>query len=70
MLGTSNSYVAFTLKVFKSFIYIGPFTCINKKSNYQGRIGLASAKTDRPSGARRGEPPLRQIFPRKSFLPK
>jgi transposase InsO family protein len=59
-----------SLKCFKSFMYLGPFTCINKKSNCQGRIGLASAKTDPPSGARRGEPPLLQNFPRKSFLPK
>jgi hypothetical protein len=58
------------LKYFKSFMYLGPFTCTNKKSSCQGRIGLASAKTDPPSGARRGEPPLRQNFPRKSFLPK
>jgi hypothetical protein len=58
------------LKCFKSFMYLGPFTCTNKKSNRPGRIGLASAKTDPPSGARRGEPPLRQNFPRKSFLPK
>jgi hypothetical protein len=58
------------LKCFKSFMYLGPFTCTNKKSNRQGRIGLASAKTDPPSGARREEPPLRQNFPRKSFLPK
>jgi hypothetical protein len=41
------------------------------KSNRQGRVSLASAKPDPPSGARRGEPPLRQNFPRKSFfLPK
>jgi hypothetical protein len=58
------------LKCFKSFMYLDPFTCINKKSNRQGRIGLASAKIEPPSGARRGEPPLRQNFPRKSFLPK
>jgi hypothetical protein len=58
------------LKCFKLFMYLGPFTCTNKKSSCQGRIGLASAKTDPPSGARRGEPPLRQNFPRKSFLPK
>jgi hypothetical protein len=58
------------LKCFKSFMYLGPFTCTNKKSSCQGRISLASAKTDPPSGARRGEPPLRQNFPRKSFLPK
>jgi hypothetical protein len=28
------------------------------KSNHQGRVSLASAKPDPPSGARRGEPPL------------
>jgi hypothetical protein len=27
------------------------------KSNHQGRVSLASAKPDPPSGARRGEPP-------------
>jgi hypothetical protein len=32
------------------------------KSNRQGRVNLASAKPDPPSGARRGEPPLRQKF--------
>jgi hypothetical protein len=38
------------------------------KSNHQGRVSLASAKPDPPSGARRGEPPLRQNFPwKKSF---
>jgi hypothetical protein len=40
------------------------------ESNRQGRVSLASAKLDPPSGARRGEPPLRQNFPRKSLLPK
>jgi hypothetical protein len=40
------------------------------ESNRQGRVSLASAKPDPPSGARRGEPPLRQNFPRKSLLPK
>jgi hypothetical protein len=41
------------------------------KSSHQGRVSLASAKPDPPSGARRGEPPLRQNFPRKrSFLPE
>jgi hypothetical protein len=35
------------------------------KSNHQGRVSLASAKPDPPSGARRGAPPLRQNFPRK-----
>jgi hypothetical protein len=39
------------------------------KSNHQGRVSLASAKPDPPSGARRGEPPLRQNFPqKKSFF--
>jgi hypothetical protein len=39
------------------------------KSNHQGRVSLASAKPDPPSGARRGKPPPRQNFPRKrSFL--
>jgi hypothetical protein len=38
------------------------------KSNHPGRVSLASAKPDPPSGARRGEPPLRQNFPwKKSF---
>jgi hypothetical protein len=37
------------------------------KSNRQGRVSLASAKPDPPSGARRGEPPLHQNFPRKSL---
>jgi hypothetical protein len=35
------------------------------KSNHQGRVSLASVKPDPPSGARRGEPPLLQNFPRK-----
>jgi hypothetical protein len=39
------------------------------KSNHQGRVSLASAKPDPPSGARRGgEPPLRQNFPRKKIF--
>jgi hypothetical protein len=39
--------------------------CSHTKSNHQGRVSLASAKPDPPSGARRGEPPLCQNFPRK-----
>jgi hypothetical protein len=42
--------------------------CSHTKSNHQGRVSLASAKPDPPSGARRGEPPLRQNFPRKSLF--
>ena len=40
------------------------------KSNHQGRVSLASAKSNPPSGARRGEPPLRQNFPRKKSSTK
>jgi hypothetical protein len=40
------------------------------KSNHQGRVSLDSAKPDPPSGARRGEPPLRQNFPRKKSSTK
>jgi hypothetical protein len=39
------------------------------KSSHQGRVSLASAKPDPPLGARRGEPPLCQNFPRKKSLP-
>jgi hypothetical protein len=38
------------------------------KPNHQGRVSLTSAKPDPPSGARRGEPPLRQNFPRKKVF--
>jgi hypothetical protein len=38
---------------------------LHMKSNHQGRVSLASAKPDPPSGARRGEPPPRQNFPQK-----
>jgi hypothetical protein len=46
-------------------MYLVSFTYI--KSNCQGRVSLASAKPDPPSGARRGEPPLRQNFPQNFF---
>jgi hypothetical protein len=48
-------------------MYLDPFTCINKKSNCQGRIGIASAKTEPPSGARRGNPLCVKIFLGKVF---
>jgi hypothetical protein len=51
-------------------MYVDPFTCINKKFNLQGRIGLASAKTEPPSGARRGEPPLRKKLSSEKFSTK
>jgi hypothetical protein len=38
------------------------------KSSHQGRVSLDSAKPDPPSGARRGEPPPRQNFPRKKIF--
>jgi hypothetical protein len=65
---TTTSLLPF--KCFKSFMYLDPFTCINKKSNRQGRIGLASAKTKPPSWARRGEPPLRQKLSSEKFSTK
>jgi hypothetical protein len=37
-------------------MYLGTFTCINKKSNCQGRIGLASAKPTLPQGLEGGTP--------------
>jgi hypothetical protein len=58
------------LRCFKSFIYLVFSLHTKIKSNRQGRIGLASAKPDPPSVARRGEPPLHQNFPRKIFLPR
>jgi hypothetical protein len=64
-LGTSDSYVAFTLKMFSSRSYTSFSLHTQIESNRQGRVSLASAKPDPPSGARRGEPPLRQNFPRK-----
>jgi hypothetical protein len=65
MLGTSDSYVAFTLKMFSSRSYTSLSIHTQIKSNRQGRVSLASAKPDPPSGARRGEPPLRKNFPQK-----
>jgi hypothetical protein len=38
------------------------------KFSHQGRVSLASAKPNPPSGAKRGEPPLRQNFPRKKIF--
>jgi hypothetical protein len=71
MLGTSDSYVAFTLKMFSSRSYTSFPLHTQIKSNRQGRVSLALAKPDPPSGARRGEPPLRQKFSsKKVFLPK
>jgi hypothetical protein len=39
------------------------------KSNHQGKVSLASAKPDPPSGARRGEPPpIKSLSARISFV--
>jgi hypothetical protein len=38
---------------------------LHMNSNHQGRVSLASAKPDPPSGARMVAPPPRQNFPRK-----
>jgi hypothetical protein len=38
------------------------------KFSHQGRVGLASAKPDPPSRAKRGEPPLRRNFPRRKIF--
>jgi hypothetical protein len=65
MLGTSDSYIAFTLKMFSSRSYASFSLHTQIESNRQGRVSLASAKPDPPLGARRGEPPLRQNFPQK-----
>jgi hypothetical protein len=50
--------------VFKIFVYL----VSHAKFGHQGRVSLASAKPDPPSGARRGEPPLRQNFQSKRLL--
>jgi hypothetical protein len=68
MLGTSDSYVAFTLKMFSSCSYASFSLHTQIESNRQGRVSLASAKPDPPSGARRGEPLCVKIFlGKKSF---
>jgi hypothetical protein len=67
-LGTSDNYIAFTPKIFSSRSYTSFSIHTQIKSNRQGRVSLALAKPDPPSGARRGEPPLRvKIFLGKVF---
>jgi hypothetical protein len=66
-LGTSDSYVAFTLKMFSSRSYASFSLHTQIKSNHQGRVSLASAKPDPPSGARRGNPLCVKIFLGKSL---
>jgi hypothetical protein len=67
-LGTSNSYVASTLKMFQ-VIHIPHFSSHTQiKSNRQGRVSLASAKPDPPSGARSVKIFLgKSLFARMSF---
>jgi hypothetical protein len=66
-LRTSDSYVAFTLKMFSSRSYTSFSIHTQIKSNRQGRVRLASAKPDPPSGARRGDPLYVKIFLGKSL---
>jgi hypothetical protein len=66
-LGTSDSYVAFTLKMFSSRSYTSFSSHTRIESDRQGRVSLASTKPDPPSGARRGNPLYVKIFPGKSL---
>jgi hypothetical protein len=66
-LGTSDSYVAFTLKMFSSRSYTSFSLHTQIESNRQGRVSLASAKPHPPSGARRGNPLCVKIFLGKSL---
>jgi hypothetical protein len=67
MLGTSNNYVAFTLKMFQ-VVHVSRFSLHTRiKSNHQGRIGLASAKPDPPRGLEGGNPLCIKIFFGKVF---
>jgi hypothetical protein len=67
MLGTSDNYVAFTLKMFSSRSYTSFSIHTQIKSNRQGRVSLASAKPDPPSGARKGDPLCVKILLGKSL---
>jgi hypothetical protein len=66
-LGTSDSYVAFTHKMLTSRSYTSFSLHTQIKSNHQGRVSLASAKPDPPSGARRGNTLCVKIFLGKSL---
>jgi hypothetical protein len=67
MLGTFDNYVAFTLKMFSSRSHTSFSLHTQKESNRQGRVSLASAKPNPPSGARRGNPLCVKIFLGKSL---
>jgi hypothetical protein len=69
-LGTFDSYVAFTLKMFSSRSYTSFSLHTQIKSNRQGRVSLASAKPDPPSGARRGNPLCTSNFSSEKFSTK
>jgi hypothetical protein len=66
-LGTSNNYVAFTLKYFKPFMYLGPFTCINKSLTVKGGSALPRQKPTLPRGLEGGNPLCVKIFLGKVF---
>jgi hypothetical protein len=67
MLGTSDSYVAFTLKMFSSRSYTSFSIHTQIKSNCQGRVSLASAKPTLPRGLEGGNPLCVKIFLGKVF---
>jgi hypothetical protein len=64
MLGTSDSYVASTLKMLSSRSYTSVTYKVSSSRKGQPCLGKA-----RPSlGAKRGEPPLHQNFPQKKIF--
>jgi hypothetical protein len=63
-LRTSSSYVTSTLKMLSSCFRL---PCPHASFSHQGRVSLASAEPDPPSGAKKGETPLRQIFQSSKF---
>jgi hypothetical protein len=70
-LGTSDNYVAFTLKMFSSRSYASFSLHTQIESNRQGRVSLASAKPDPPSGLEGGTPSASSKFSsEKVFLPE
>jgi hypothetical protein len=56
-----------SLKCFKSFMYLGSFTYINKKSNRQGRISLPQQKPTLLRGLEGGNPLCVKTFLGKVF---
>jgi hypothetical protein len=55
------------LKCFKSFMYLGPFTCINKSLTIKGGSALPQQKPTLPRGLEGGNPLCVKIFLEKVF---